>query len=351
MKKVVKYINVLLFIFLLLLVSCKSEENISNTNNLNINQKVELSDTRLSLGTVCYIKIYGGNQEILNNCFNILDDITDSMAVNLKDSQIYKINELNLNEKFQVDSDLKLILDKSFEMSEFTKNYFDISLGSIVNLWQIGTDKQHLPNDIDISNALKSVGLNNIVWDGKYISRKNLDTKLDLGAIAKGFAADKVSEYLKSQNIKSAIINLGGNVELIGKKPDNSKFKVGIQDPRSDRNQYLGIVELENKTIVTSGDYERYFIENGRRYHHIFDRYTGYPSDKGIMAVAIIHNNSMEADALSTALFAMGKEEGMKLVESLHNVECMYITNDKELYATEGFKNVFTLTNSDYSLK
>ena len=150
--------------------------------------------------------------------------------------------------------------------------------------------------------------------------------------------------------MRSAIVNLGGNVLVMGSKPDGSVWRIGVQNPFSERGEYLGIAAITDKTIVTSGVYERYFIEGGKRYHHILDTAGGYPVDNGLVGVSIIADISMDADALSTAVFSLGPEKGMALVESLEGVDAIFVMEDKTVTMTEGAKAVFTLTDSTFKI-
>lgn len=155
---------------------------------------------------------------------------------------------------------------------------------------------------------------------------------IDLGAIAKGYIADQVKTYLKKQGIKHAIINLGGNVDVIGTKPDGSKYNIGIQKPFDESGEAITSVQLKDQTVVTSGIYERYFKKNGKLYHHILDPRTGYPCENNLYSVSIITDSSTKADALSTTCFLLGYEKGMELIQSMDGVEAIFITDDEKVH-------------------
>jgi len=174
--------------------------------------------------------------------------------------------------------------------------------------------------------------------------------RLDLGAIAKGYAADEVEKIMVAHKVKSAIIDLGGNVFVYGKKKDGTPWRVGIQNPYSDRGEYIGLVTGGQMTVVTSGVYERYFIENGKRYHHILDTTTGFPVDNGLISVSIVTESSIDADALSTSVFALGLDKGMKLVESLQDVYAIFIDSNNKVYLSPGTNKIFTLTDNKFTL-
>jgi thiamine biosynthesis lipoprotein len=173
---------------------------------------------------------------------------------------------------------------------------------------------------------------------------------VDLGSIGKGYAADQVADYLKEQGVQKAILNLGGNILIIGEKDAGTPFRVGLQNPFDSRNEYFGVVEVMDKTVVTSGIYERNFEQDGILYHHILDTETGYPVNNSVTSVSIIADSSIDADAMSTVLFVLGVEEGLELCESIANIECVYVTNDYQVYMSSGAKNAVTITNDKFKV-
>ncbi len=176
--------------------------------------------------------------------------------------------------------------------------------------------------------------------------------RLDLGAIAKGYAADEVGRVLLRRGVKAAVIDLGGNVKVVGKKPDGSAWRIGVQDPFDDRGSYIGIASLDAEaTVVTSGVYERYFIgEDGERYHHILSTRTGYPIEGDLVSVTVMSSSSIDADGLSTALFALGVERGLELVESLEHVDAVFIDGDRRVYLSSGARQRFKHSDPAYTL-
>lgn len=179
----------------------------------------------------------------------------------------------------------------------------------------------------------------------------NEDMIIDLGGIAKGYAADVIADYLKSKNIDNAIIDLGGNVLALGGNGKTDKWNIGIQNPFEPRNKHIGILSVRDKTVVTSGVYERYFIESGKRYHHILDPFTGYPVESPLMSVSIIADKSIDADGLSTTVFALGLEKGTELIESLDGIEAIFVDKDKNVYITKSLKESFRITNGEFNEK
>ena len=167
----------------------------------------------------------------------------------------------------------------------------------------------------------------------------NKDAKLDLGGIAKGYVADKLKDYLKSKDVKHGIINLGGNILLIGTKPDKSNYHIGIQKPFSSTRDYIRIVDTKDKSIVTSGIYERYYEIDGKIYHHILDAKTGYPVENELASVTIISDKSVDGDALSTLIFTKGLEDGMEIINNTANIEAVFITKKGSVILSQGIKD------------
>ena len=183
-----------------------------------------------------------------------------------------------------------------------------------------------------------------VIFDGQDITLPSDDIQFDVGAIAKGYIADRLKDFLVKKGVNSAIINLGGNVLCIGSKPDGTPFKVGIQKPFADRNETEAVMDITGKSVVSSGIYERCFKQNGKLYHHILNPKTGYPYDNSLISVTIISDQSVDGDALSTTCFALGLEDGLKFAEK-KGVQAVFITEDYELHYTDGFRDEIRVTD------
>jgi thiamine biosynthesis lipoprotein len=173
--------------------------------------------------------------------------------------------------------------------------------------------------------------------------------EIDLGAIAKGYIADLVKEYLQSRGVTRGIINLGGNILVMGAKSENQPWRIGIQNPFDSRGNHIGIASVAEKTIVTSGIYERYFYFEGKRYHHILDPQTGFPVENDLASVTIIADTSIDADALSTSLFILGVKKGIELIETVEKTEAVFVTKEKKVIYSSGASDFFTLSHKDFS--
>lgn len=303
------------------------------------------------MGTIVQLKVYGGNAEkATEKALNRVSDIEEKMSVNIETSEITKLNAKAGISGEKLSKDTYSVIKEAVKYSKLTGGDLDVTIGPIVKLWGIGTDKERVPSKNEIDGKLKLVDYNDIILDEKNstIKLRRASQAIDLGAIAKGYTADEIKKVLINNKISSALINLGGNVYAVGSKPDGTSWNIGIQNPLDTRGQYLGTVSFTDKSVVTSGNYERYFIKDGVRYHHIFDPKTGYPAEKGIISTTIVSDKSIDGDALSTSTYIMGLEKGIKLVESIKGVDAIFITSDKKVYVTSGLKDSFNLTNKEF---
>jgi thiamine biosynthesis lipoprotein len=319
----------------------------------DFNDSTNISSEFNALGTINKLTLYDGEIAVaINEAMDRVYDIDDKMSVFKEESCISKINRNAGGLPQKVSKDTYYVIERAKYFSELTLGLFDPTIRPLVGLWGINTRHARVPNKNEIITALKLVNYKDIVLNNSdYTVKLNNDKQcLDLGAIAKGYAADEVKIILMKNNVKSAIIDLGGNIFAMGGRPDGSHWTIGIQDPLSFQGDYIGTTNVTDKSIVTSGDYERYFVSNEKKYHHIIDSRTGYPSENGIISVTIISDNSIEGDALSTCAYIMGIKKGLKLIESLKGIDAIFITKDKRVYTTEGLINKFHLCNKEYIL-
>lgn len=299
------------------------------------------------LHTVCTIQLYDSTDyTILNECFAVIDKYEKLFSRTLETSEVYKINQAsahstNPQTTFTVSDELKDILEFSLSYSTLSGGALDVSIAPLSSLWDFSNleHKTEAPADADIETSKALVNYKDITLAGNTLTFAKAGMQLELGAVAKGYIADRVKEFLLSKGVTSAIINLGGNILLVGEKPDGAAFNVGIQKPFEDRDAVVvAISELKDCSMVSSGIYERYFYDtNGKFYHHILDAKTGYPCDTDLLQVTIISKDSAAGDALSTACFALGLKKGMELIHSLENIYAVFITSDGELHFSDRF--------------
>ena len=362
------------FLCLLCLVACsknggqlsqgEKENNQSNTSSSDDKAvEKEIEDKIKSMGgqffflnSILTLDIYDtglDNAKINQEVEDRVRELENKMSTKIATSEVSKINDNAGIDKVKVSDDTYTVIKEALKYGKISKGKFDITVGNLVDLWGIGTENEKVPSKEEIQKALATVDYNKVEIDdnNKTVFLKDKGMKIDLGAIAKGYVADDIVKILEKDGVKSAIINLGGNVYVYGNK-GGKNFKIGIRNPLSpDPNDYLGIYQSQNESVVTSGVYERFFEKDGKRYHHILSTSDGYPIDNNLISTSIITKSSMDADALSTTTFALGLEEGLKLIENTKNTEAMFITADKKIYMTSGLKEKFELKNSDFTIE
>lgn len=347
MKHIKRTAMMLIFIFTFLSLSGCSKAVTTNE---------PLIRTELVIGTVCKITLYDHqNEDTLDKAFSRLSELENILSINKTGTELDEVNANAGIKAVKVSSDTLNVIKKGLEYSKLSNGYLDITVGPLVKLWGIGTDNARVPSQEEIDEAKALVNYNwlHINEEDSTVFLEKEGMIIDLGAIAKGYAADEISELLKANNVESALIDLGGNVFTLGTKADGSLWKVGVQNPEKARNDTIGLVTVADKSVVTSGVYERVYEDpvTGKSYHHILNPFTGYPYDNNILGVSIISDKSIDGDSLSTTLFALGIDEGLELINDMDGVEALYITRDHELYLSEGFKDIFTLTNTEYNIK
>lgn len=300
-------------------------------NPINKNTESIYSRNSFALNTAINITIYDNIPEndaniILDECMSLIDSYEKIFSKSIDSSDISRINNACLS-KVEVSPETINLLSLALDFASLSDGLVDPTIGSLSFLWDITGQGNEPPSDDEISKALNSVDYRNIVIEGNTVQKKNADIKIDLGFIAKGYIADKLKEYLQSEGISSAIINLGGNIACIGTRADGLEFNIGVTDPNN-TTSYLTSVKINNKTVVSSGNYERYFEYNGQKYHHILSTITGYPVDSGLSQVTIICDNSAIADALSTLCFILGYDEATSFLSKYYpDVQAIFVDN------------------------
>lgn len=310
--------------------------------------------TEYMLGTICTIKVYDGNKdEAIDKAFQRIKQIENEMSINKSGTEFDAVANAAGKNFVKVSDDTFAVIKKGLYYSEQSKGAFDITIGPLVKLWGIGTDNAKVPTQAEIDAAKALVGYKDLVIDeaNKKVMLKRPGMSIDAGGIGKGFAADEAAKVLKQYGVKHGIVNLGGNVLTINDSPNGQPWKIGVQNPFEPRGEVVGTLGVTNKTVVTSGIYERYIEKNGKKYHHILNPFTGYPMENSLASVTVVTDVSFDADAMTKYIFYQGLEKGPEYVKnSLPGVEAIFITKDKGVYVTEGLKNNFKLTNSEFKM-
>ncbi len=310
--------------------------------------------TTFAMDTVMQFTIYNENgEELLTDAEQEIRRLERLFSVTIEDSEIAQLNARAGVDAITVSEDTEKILERGKEIGELTDQAFDIAISPIVKAWGFTTDgEKHVPSNETLESLLPLTNIEDLVIDENTSTAKLLKNGMavDLGGIAKGYTSDVIVNLLKEKGVTSGLFSLGGNIGAIGTKPDGEKWKVAIENPL-DANDYVGLLEVQDCFVITSGGYQRYFEENGKRYHHIIDSNTGYPADKGLLSVTIISKDGTKADGLSTALFVMGLDEAVGLWRNSSDFEAVFVTEDGRVIATEGAATLFTFEGRDNNFK
>lgn len=346
MKKSVVLLTVLIGLSLFPVTGCRR-------NTAGGYQQVERSE--FLMGTLVTIKLFAeevdsGNRAT-DRALERIREIEGLMSTSLENSEVGGINRHAGKKAVAVSEDTFRVIKKGLYYGGLSEGLFDITVGPLVSLWGIGTESARVPESAELEGVLGLVDYRNVDLNGDTMEvfLKEPGMALDLGGIAKGYAADEVKKILVSEGIKHAIINLGGNIITIGPSYDGTPWNIGIKDPKDPTGNLLGVIRVTDGTVVTSGDYERYFEEGEKCYHHILDPHTGYPGQGEVRGVTIITGSSFDADALSTTVFLMGLERGMELIEGLDGVEAIVVTRYRQVVTSSGVGDSFSILKGDYN--
>jgi thiamine biosynthesis lipoprotein len=306
------------------------------------------------LGTIIHLKATGKDaQKAITEAITRINDIDDKMSAFKELSEIKRINAKAGSSYELVSKDTYEVIEKAIKYSEVLEGVFDPTIRPLVELWNSSGKQNKIPKKEEIKEKIELINYKDIFLDKTNYSVKlsKHNQQLDLGGIAKGYAADEVRNIFKNCKVKSGLIDLGGNIYVLGNKENGSPWTVGIQDPFNSRGNYVMTIKVADKSVVTSGDYEKYFAIEGNKYHHILDVRTGFPSESEIVSSTIISDNSIDGDGLSTGLFILGVEKSLKILETVDGIDGIFITKDKKIYATKGIKQALTITNEHFKLE
>lgn len=311
------------------------------------------SQSQFLMDTLCTITLYEEDPEVMEGAFQVIREIENKMSNTIEQSEISQINRSSGKKEVTISPDTFQVLQVALEYSDLSKGSFDISIAPLIDLWNITSEQPKIPLDAEIKALLPKVNRTNILLNEKASTAflKEEGMKLDLGGIAKGYAADAVGAYLSKKGVERAVINLGGNIYVHGQKKDSSPWNIGVQDPTTSQEKAIATLKIESDTaVVTSGVYQRYFEKDGKIYHHILNPKDGKPIENGLISVTVVTKESVRADALSTTLFSLGLKEGMELINLLDNVSAIFITKDKKIYMSDALKDKFEILDNRFSV-
>ena len=332
-------------------VVCSDKKNLLSEVKL-------LKQTRMIMGTFAEVSMYSNDEKTAGKAIDeVLNEMErmDRIMSNYKDdSELSQLNKKAVKLPVSCSRELLDVIEKSQYYSELSNDAFDITVSPLVALWGFFDEKGHVPSNKEIERLLPAVSYKNIIINKRdnppkpgTIFFKNAQTQIDLGAIGKGYAVDKALEVIQKFGIDNACINLGGNIYVLGTPAGKNVWKIGVQHPRN-KDEILGYLELENEATATSGDYERFFEIGGKRYSHIIDPKTGMPVS-GTISVTIVAPTGTEVDGLSTTIFVLGPEKGLKLMEKIPGADALIAYEEKDgkiaITMTKGFQYKFKKSN------
>jgi thiamine biosynthesis lipoprotein len=295
------------------------------------------------MDTYMELTIYGGGEQVLAAAKEEVQRLEGLFSVTDPDSDIARINEAQ-GQPVPVSADTGELLAYGKVMAKQTDGALDPTIYPLVRAWGFTTDQYQVPGQAQLQELLEHVDYTKLQLTEDTVTLP-AGMELDVGALAKGYTADKLSALFEEAGVKSALMSLGGNIQTLGTKPDGSLWTIGIQDPTGEG--YVGTLTVGEAAVVTSGAYERYFTdENGQTYGHIIDPSTGKPVDNDLLSVTVVTEQGVYADGLSTALFVMGREGAEAFWRQSGDFDMILVTKDGQIYATEGVKGTFTLRSS-----
>lgn len=357
MKKIIRTIMISSIIMVLTACSGKNsaatETSFSEVNSENVSTSSELTSETVSddteavrdvfaMDTYMTVKAYGPNGDAaVDAAIDEINRLDSLLSTGNEDSEVAKINA---NDGGQLSADGAALMERSLELYESTDGAFDVAIYPVMKAWGFTDGNYQVPEESTLKSLLQlaNPSLINYDSDTAMVSFKKEGVQIDFGGIAKGYTSSRIMDIYKEEGVTSGLVNLGGNAQVLGTKPDGSLWRVAVQSPDAE-DEYLGVLETKDRAIITSGGYERYFEKDGVTYHHIIDPATGYPAENGLISVTIVSADGTLADGLSTSLFVMGKDKAIDYWRA-HSDEfdMILLTDDEQLYVSEGIKDSFT---------
>ena len=297
------------------------------------------SATFFAMDTAMDFTVYG-DAALLDEAETLIGSLEEQVSVTDEHSDIYAIDHTGSG---SLSGNAAELMEQALELCRRTGGALDISVYPIVRAWGFTTGSYQIPDEETIQSLLPLVDYTQIQYDAATgVVTLPEGMEIDLGSVAKGYAGQLAAQMLRNSGVESALLNLGGNVQTVGAKPDGSPWQIGIKDPQGE--DAMMVLSVEDQAVVTSGGYERYFEQDGQTYWHVMDPSTGHPADSGLISVTIVGNEGVVCDGLSTALFVMGLEKAADLWAQSCDFEAVFVTASGEVYITEGLRDRFALT-------
>ena len=337
----------ILGLFIIGLVSCRNSE-----------RQAPVEQTRFLMDTAVRVAVYGREMSrkkidaAIDRTFEVMKEIEAKTSIHVDTSEVSRMNQAAGGNAVQISPETMDILSRAIEISRKTQGAFDVTIGVIKSVWAFDSENPAVPDESFIRSLLSKVDYRKIRLRDMEAFLNEPGMQIDMGGIAKGFVIDMGVQSLKESGIQAGLVEAGGDLRVFGLHPHRNRWKIGVRHPRSQAGELIGVIETDETSIATSGDYERYFIKDGKRYHHILNPKTGFPGG-GCISVTIVTESALMADALATAVFVLGHEEGMSLIGRLEGVEGLILyEKDGQLKftITEGLQQMVEWEDNEIAL-
>lgn len=306
------------------------------------------------MGSPILLKLFDDNPTLARHVFQLIKQQENLFTVNRAESEVMSVNHAAGHHPVIVSEAVFALISVAHAVSLLPDSAFNFTIGPIVKRWKIGFQGRAVPPAPEIASLLKLTDPHQVVLNpvNRSVFLQQPGMEIDLGAIAKGYIADRVQAFLRQQGVQQALINLGGNVQTLGSPPHEPQgWGIGLKKPFGRDDELLGVLQVQGKSVVTSGIYERYFELDGRCWHHIFDPQTGYPLDNELLSVTVISDRSIDGDIYTTLLFGMGVEQGLAYLADQPDIDAVFVTRDRQIICSSPQHFLFQQLDVDWQLR
>lgn len=304
------------------------------------------------MGSPILLKLFDDNQTLAGQVFRLIKQQENLFTVNRAVSEVMAINDAAGQHPVVVSQPVFDLIACAHAVSLLPDSLFNLAIGPLVKCWKIGFQGHSVPSATELEVRRALTNPQEVILDAasRSVMLGRPGMEIDLGAIAKGYIADVVQAFLRQQQVSSALINLGGNVQTVGAPPEEAGWAIGLKKPFGEASELLGVISVNNRSVVTSGIYERYFELEGVCYHHILDPHSGYPLDNELLSVTVISDRSLDGDIYTTLLYGLGVEKGIACLADKPGIEAIFVTRDRQVICSSQRHFSFQLLDSDYRL-
>ncbi|MBU9832336.1 FAD:protein FMN transferase [Rahnella sp. FC061912-K] len=301
------------------------------------------------MGSPILLKLFDHNEGLASRVFRLIKQQENIFTVNRQDSDVMAINHAAGSHAVVVSAPVFDLIRCAKAVSQLPESSFNFTIGPLVKRWKIGFSGHSVPDASDLQALLALTDPDDVILDepSRSVFLQKAGMEIDLGAIAKGYIADVVRDYLHQEKVTDALINLGGNVQTLGAGAEGA-WAIGLKKPFSTPDALVGVINVKGKSVVTSGIYERYFESEGQRYHHILDPKTGYPLDNELLSVTVISDDSIDGDIYTTLLYGMGVEKSLACLKNIPQIEAIFVTKDQQVIFSSQRQFTFTLLDNSF---